>query len=68
MQFLVKLLMNFLYGEKIRKDSEESFACKTEAWMMSEYDERVKDYWRISHGNYIVQVIDDKGLEDELKG
>ena len=44
MQFLVKLLMNSLYGENIRKDIEEKFACKSEAWMMSEYDERVKDY------------------------
>ena len=28
MQFLLKLLMNSLYGEQIRKDIEESFACK----------------------------------------
>ena len=35
--------------------------------MMSEYDERVKDYWRISHGKYIVKMIDDAGLEDEVK-
>ena len=34
---------------------------------MTEYDERVKDNWRISHGNYIVKMIDDKGLEDEVK-
>ena len=59
--------MNSLYGEQIRKDIEEKFACKSEYWMMSEYDERVKDYWRISHGNYIVNMIDDAGLEDEVK-
>ena len=35
--------------------------------MLSEYDERVKEYWRISHGNYIVRLIDDKELEDEVK-
>ena len=34
---------------------------------MSENDERVKDYWRIPHGIYIVKMIDDAGLEDELK-
>ena len=39
MQLLVNLLMNSLYGENIRKDKEEKFACKSEAWMMSEYDE-----------------------------
>ena len=35
--------------------------------MISEYDERVKDYRRISHGNWIVKMIDDKRLEDEVK-
>ena len=67
MQLLVKLLMNSLYGENIRKDIKEKFACKSEAWMMSEYDERVKDYWKISGINYIVKMIDDAGLEDEFK-
>ena len=67
MQLLLKLLSNSLYGEQIRKDIEESFASKPEAWMMSEYDERVEAYLRISHGNYIVKMIDDTGLEDEVK-
>ena len=67
MQLLVKLLMNSLYGENVRKDIEEKFACKSEAWMMSEYDERVKDYRKISGNNFIVKMIDNKGLEDEAK-
>ena len=67
MELLVKLLMNSLYGEQIRKDIEESFSCKSECWMMTEYDERGKDYWRKSHGNYIVKMIGDAGLEDEIK-
>ena len=67
MQLLVKLLMNSLYGENIRKDTDKKFAFKSEAWMMSEYDELVKDYWKISGNNYIVEKIDDKGLEDEFK-
>ena len=67
MQLLVKLLMNSLYGEIIRKDIEEKFACKSEAWMMDNYDERVKDYWKILGINYIVKMIDDPGLEDEVK-
>ena len=67
MQLLVKLLMNSLYGEQIRKDIEEKFACKSELWMQTEYDERVKDYWKISNINYIVKMIDDPGLEDEIK-
>ena len=67
LQLLVKLLMNSLYGENIRKDIEEKFACKSELWMQTEYDERVKDYWKIGVINYIVKMIDDKGLEDEIK-
>ena len=57
MQLLVKLLMNALYGEQTRKDIEEKFACKSEAWMMSEYDERVKDYWKISVINYTLRCL-----------
>ena len=67
MQLLVKLLMNSLYGENIRKDIEEKFTCKSEMWLQTEYDERLKDYWKISGINYIVKMIDDAGLEDEVK-
>ena len=67
MQLLVKLSMNSLYGENIRKDIDEKFACKSEGWMISEYDERVKDYWKISGINYIVKMVDDARLEDEVK-
>ena len=52
MQLLVNLLLNSLYGENIRKDIEEKFAFKSEAWMMSEYDEREK-----SIGKYQVLII-----------
>ena len=63
----VELLMNSLYGEQIRKDDEEKTACKSEAWMMTEYDERVIDYWKTSGFSYIAKMIDDAGLEDEVK-
>ena len=32
-----------------------------------EYDERVKSFWRRSHGNYIVKTIDDAELQDKVK-
>ena len=67
MQFLVKLIMNSLYGEQIRKDIEESYQCKSEMWMMTEYDERVLDYLKINYGNYIGKMKDDEGSEDEIK-
>ena len=67
MQLLVKLLMSSLYDEQIGKVMEEKFACNSEYWMMTEYDELVKDYWKISGINYIVKMIDDAGLEDEVE-
>ena len=67
MQLLVKLIMNSLYGEFLRKDILESYQYKSEMWMMTEYDERVLDYQKINHGNYIVKMKDDEGLEDEVK-
>ena len=67
MQMLVKLVLNSLYGEQIRKDIEESYQCKSEMWMMTEYDERVLDYQKINYGNYIVKIKDDEGLQDEVK-
>ena len=34
---------------------------------MTEYDKRVLEYWKMSGIIYIVQMIDDAGLEDEVK-
>ena len=67
MELLVKLIMNSLYGEFLRKDILESYQCKSEMWIQTEYDERVLDYQKINHGNYIVKMKDDEGLEDEIK-
>ena len=67
MELLVKLLINSLYGEQCRKVIEEKLVGKSEFWIMSENDEKVKDYSKISHGNYIVKMINDAGLEDEVK-
>ena len=66
-QILLEIIMNSFYGEQIRKHIGEKFACKSEYWMMSEYDERVKEYWKLSHGNYIVKMTDDEGFEEEVK-
>ena len=59
--------MNSLYGEQFGKDIEEKIAHKSEYWMKSEYDGRVKDYWKISGINYILEMIDDPGLEEQVK-
>ena len=36
-------------------------------WIMSEYDERVIDYQKINHGNYIVKLKHVEGIEDEVR-
>ena len=55
MQGLVKLTMNSLYGVQIRKDIDQSYKCKSQHWMETEYDENVLDYWKLRKGNYIVK-------------
>ena len=67
MQLLVKLIMNALYGEFLRNDITECYECKSEACMMSEYDERVLDYHKINDGNYIMKLKDDDGLEFDVE-
>ena len=65
MQALVKLIMNSLYGVQIRKDINESYHCKSETWVKTEFDENVLDYWRLPNGNYIVKMRRDDGLDDD---
>ena len=65
MQGLVKLIMNSLYGVQIRKDIDQSYKCKSQYWMETEYDENVLDYWRLPNGNYIVKLKKDDGLEED---
>ena len=65
MQRLVKLIMNSLYGVQIRKDIDQSYKCKSQRWMETEYDENVLDYWKLPNGNYIVKLKKDDGLEGD---
>ena len=65
MQGLVKLIMNSLYGVQIRKDSDQSYKCKSQHWMETEYDENVLDYWKLPNGNYIVNFKKGDGLEGD---
>ena len=65
MQKLVKLIMNSLYGVQIRKDINESYHCKSEIWMKTEFDENVLEYWKLPNGKYIVKMKTDDGLDDD---
>ena len=44
MQGLVKVIMNSIYGVQIRIDINESYDCKSETWMKTEFDENVLYY------------------------
>ena len=57
--------MNRLYGVQIRRDINESYYCKSETWMKTEFDEIVLDYWKLPTGNYIVKMKKDDGLDDD---
>ena len=65
MQRLDKLIMNSLYGVQIRKDIDQSYKCKSQHWMETDYDENVLDYWKLPNGNYIVKFKKDDGLEGD---
>ena len=65
MQGLVNLILNSLYGIQIRKDINESYCCKSEYWIQTEYDENVLDYWNLPNGNYIVKLKKYDGLDDD---
>ena len=67
MQLLVKLNMDSLYGEQIRKGFEEFYECKSEQWRLTDYDERVLDYQQINYVNYIVKLKVDVGLQGEVE-
>ena len=65
MQRLVKLIMNSLYGAQLRRDINESYYCKSETWMKTEFDENVLEYWRLPNGKYIVKMKKDDRLDDD---
>ena len=57
--------MNSLYGVQIHKDITESYNCKSETCLETEYNNSVLVYWRLPNSNYIVQMKKDDGLDDE---
>ena len=65
MQGLVIIIMNSLYGVQIRRDNNESYYCKSETWMKTEFDENVLDYWKLPNGNFTVEMKKDDGLDDD---
>ena len=63
MQSLVKLVMKNLFGVQIRRDIDESYRCKSQHWMETEYDNNVLDCWKIPNGKFIVKLKKDDVLD-----
>ena len=63
MQGLVKLIMNSLYGENVRRGNNVEYKLDSEYWMNSEIDENVLGYWRLQKGELVVKLKQDDGLE-----
>ena len=57
--------MNSLYGVQKRRHINESYHCKSEIWMKTEFDEDVLDFWKLPIGNYIVKMKKNDGLDDD---
>ena len=64
-QGLVKLIMSSWHGVQICKDIDQSYKCKSQHWMETEYDDNVLDYWKLRNGNYIVRFKKNDGLEGD---
>ena len=62
---LVKIIMKSLYGVQIRRDIDQSYKCKSQHWMETEYNDDVLDYWRLPNGTYIVKLKKDDGLNGD---
>ena len=56
MQSSVILIMISLCIVQIRKDINESYKCKPQHWMETEYDDNVCQDWKLSNGNYTVKL------------
>ena len=64
LQLLCKDTVNGGYGSCIRQEITENYKCVTENWMNTEYDDRVKNYIPLENGNYMVNIVDHEGVDD----
>ena len=64
LQLMCKDTVNGGYGGCIRQDNTENYKCVTENWMNTEYDDRVNNYIPLENGNYMVNIVDHEGVDD----
>ena len=64
LQNLAKKIGLSVYGGNIRKDINEEYKCVTENWIRENFDDRVKEWFPLKNGNFIVKLEDDDGVDD----
>ena len=64
LQTMCKNVSNGTYGGCIRRDIIEKFKCLTENWMKTEYDDRVKNWFPLENGNFMVNIQGHEGIDD----
>ena len=67
LQNLAKKIGLSVYGGNIRKDINEEYKCVTEHWMRVNFDDRVKEWFPLKNGNFIVKLEEDGGIDNYNK-
>ena len=67
MQSMVIFLLHSLNGSQIRKEINESYYCKSETSMKTEYDEIDLHYWKLPKENSILKMKKDDGVDDDCE-
>ena len=64
LQSMRKAVYLATYGGCIRRDINENFKCVTENWMNTEFDYRVENWFPLENGNFMVNMSDHDGIDD----
>ena len=64
LQNLSKKIGLSIYAGNIRKNINEEYIFVTETWMKENFDDRVKELFPLKNGNLIVNLEDDKSIDN----
>ena len=64
LQSLAKKIGLSVYGGNIRKDINDEYKCVTENCLRENFDDRIKEWFPLKNGNFIVKLEDDEGVDD----
>ena len=58
LQTLFSKINDSVNGGNIRRDVFDRYKCVTENWMRENYDDRLKEWWLMKNGNFLVKLED----------